>query len=146
MTTLAEIPFEQLKAGMRFLHPVHGEQIILELSRGALALSIHFHDCDVYSGRMPDPGTGEEDGDGVSLFEELASTTYPAGAGDWVFTGKLTADEALQHGWRGYFVDCPHCDYRHVLLAEEPPTGGRACLGCGMVFIRPASSASPQAS
>lgn len=135
MTTLAQIRFEDLRAGMVFHHAVHGEQIILDLSRSVLGPAIHFHNSSMYDGEMPGPD--EADGD-ASIFEAIANKTYPHGAEQWKTLGALTAQEVAAHGWRWFHVDCPHCGFVHRLLAVTPLGTSRRCSACGMAFMRPA--------
>ena len=76
MTTLAEMQFEELWAGMKFRHPQHGEQVILDLGRGQLGPIIRFHDCSMYNGQIPQLETEGE----ISVFQLLAENTFPYGA------------------------------------------------------------------
>ncbi len=133
MTTLADMPFEELRAGMKFRHPEHGEQIILDLGRGPLGPEIAFHDSEIYSGRMP--RMGEEEGE-VDIYQLIARATYPHGAADWEYLGLASPDELAAHGWQWFHVDCPHCGFVHRLLAPAAAARQRRCQACGMVFER----------
>jgi hypothetical protein len=138
MITLAEMRFEDLRAGMRFGHAVLGEQIILDLSRGLLGPAIHFHNSTMYDGEMPPP---EEAEGSASIFEALAAKTFPYGAEGWKYQGRLAPDEVAARGWHWYHVDCPHCGFVHRLLAAAPSETARRCCACGMAFARPAQPA-----
>jgi hypothetical protein len=138
MTTLAEMRFEDLQAGMQFGHALHGEQIILDLSRGLLGPAIHFHNSTVYDGEMPPPGEAEG---GTSIFEAIAAKTFPYGAEGWEYRGTLAADELAAQGWHWYHVGCPHCGFVHRLLAVAPSETARRCCACGMAFVRLAQPA-----
>lgn len=140
MTTLADLQFDELQAGMKFKHPEHGEQVVLDLGRGQLGRAIHFHNSDVYSGQMPELGARESED---TIFEAIASKIYPHGAEDWEYLGMVTPEEVAVHGWQWLQTTCPHCGFVHRLLASGPPPGGRQCRGCGMVFYRPAEPANP---
>ena len=133
MATLADMPFETLQAGMRFKHPEHGEQIILDLGHGPLGPAIQFHNSDLYSGQMPKM-SNEEEGD---IFEAMARITYPYGAEQWEYLGVVSAEEIASHGWQWFQVGCPHCGFGHRLLAARAFSGQRRCRACGMVFDRP---------
>jgi hypothetical protein len=144
MTTLSDIGFEHLQAGIKFRHAVHGEQIVLDLSRGLLGPAIRFHNCTVYDGEMPRPdelgdsgARGRESEDGGSIFEAIAAKTYPSGAEQWEYLGTLSADDVAAHGWFWFHVDCPHCGLVHRLLAVTSSTEPRRCRACGMAFTRP---------
>ena len=140
MTTLADMPFETLQAGMKFRHPEHGEQIILDLGHGLVGPAIWFHNSEMYSGQMPklslDPGQegDEEEGD---IFQAIARSTYPYGAEQWEYLGQASAQVLAAHGWQWLQVGCPHCGFVHRLLAARALSGQRRCRACGMVFDRP---------
>ncbi len=134
MTTLADISFDALQAGMKFKHPQHGEQIILELGRGQLGLVIRFHDSPMYDGALPRMGEEEYETD---IFQLIAQKTYPYGARDWEYVGMVSAEETAAHDWQWFRVACPHCGTMHRLLATSPAARSRCCIGCGMVFYRP---------
>jgi predicted RNA-binding Zn-ribbon protein involved in translation (DUF1610 family) len=144
MTTLADMPFETLQAGMKFKHPEHGEQIILDLGHGPLGPAIRFHNSEMYSGQMPkmivDPRQGgdEEEGD---IFEAMARSTYPYGAENWEYGGSVSPEEIAEHSWQWFQVACPHCGFAHRLLAAQALSGKRRCRACGMVFDRPTQPA-----
>ena len=139
MTTLADMPFEILQPGMKFRHPEHGEQIILDFGHGLVGPAIWFHNSEIYNGQMPkmslDPGQeGEEEGD---IFQAIARSTYPHGAEQWEFLGQANSQELAAHGWQWLQVSCPHCGFVHRLLAAKITSGQRRCRACGMVFDRP---------
>jgi predicted RNA-binding Zn-ribbon protein involved in translation (DUF1610 family) len=144
MTTLADMPFETLQAGMKFKHPERGEQIILDLGHGPLGPAIQFHNSEMYSGQMPkmivDPRQGgdEEEGD---IFEAMARSTYPYGAENWEYGGSVSPEEIAAHGWQWFQVACPHCGFARRLLAAQALSGKRRCRACGMVFDRPTQPA-----
>jgi len=133
MVTLADTPFEELRAGMTFEHAHYGEQIILRLGRGQLGPAIHFHNTDWYSGAMPQ--LGEQEGEGP-IFERIASRTYPRGAEEWEYLGMVSAEEVKAYGWQWFRVACPHCGSVIYTLASSTPSGGQHCRGCGMVVQR----------
>jgi hypothetical protein len=135
MTTLADMQFEELKSGMKFRHPEHGEQVILDLGRGQLGPTIRFHDCSMYGGQMPQLGEEERE---ISVFQLLAENTYPRGAEQWEYEGEVGPEEIAACGWRWFEVGCPHCGFGHRFLAPGPETGSRQCTECGMVFSSPA--------
>jgi len=137
MTNLAEIPFKNLQAGMIFRHREYGEQIILDLGRGNFGPVIKFHNCDIFSGKLPE-FAGEE----IDIFETLSKITYPSGAEDWEYLGMVTAEQISNHGWQWFEVACPHCNAIHRLIASKPPSNQRQCLACGMVHSRPLESSS----
>ena len=134
MTTLADARFDNLQAGMKFKHPEHGEQIILDLGQGPLGPAIQFHNSEMYSGEMPK--MGEEEGEG-NIFQAIARRTYPYGAEDWEYLGMVGPEEVVAHGWQWFQVACPHCGFVHRLLASGPSYGQRQCRACGMGFDRP---------
>ena len=133
MATLADMSFEALQAGMKFKHPEHGEQIILDLGHGPLGPAIQFHNSQMYSGQMPKM-SDEEEGD---IFEAMARSTYPYGAEQWEYLGPISLEEIATHGWQWFQVACPHCGFAHRLLAAQALSGQRRCRACGMVFDRP---------
>lgn len=133
MTTLADMSFEALQAGMKFKHPEHGEQIILDLGHGPVGPAIRFHNSDMYSGQMPKMND-EEEGD---IFQAMARSTYPYEAEHWEYLGQASAEEVVAHGWQWLQVSCPHCGFAHHLLAPQVSSGQRRCRACGMVFDRP---------
>ena len=135
MVTLAKMPFQELRAGMKFQHPEHGDQVILDLGRGQLGPTIRFHNCSVYDGRMPELGDG---GGETSVFHLIAQNTFPHGAEAWDYLGEVTPEEVAGSGWRWFEVICPHCGFGHRFLASEPTAESRQCRTCGMVFRRPA--------
>ncbi len=139
MSTLAEMPFKTLRAGMKFRHPQHGEQVILDLGQGMFGPAIWFHDSDVYSGQMPqvDP---DEQGD---IFQAVAQSTFPYGAEAWEYLGMISPQQAAAHGWQWFQATCPHCGFVHRVLATAAPSNRRHCLSCGMVFVRPAEPILP---
>ena len=137
MTTLADMPYETLQAGIKFKHPEHGEQIILDLRHGPVGPAIRFHNSDIYSGQMPKMSDDEE-GD---IFQMMARNTYPYGAEQWEYIGPVSQEEIAAHGWQWFQVLCPHCGFAHRLLAPTVPSGQRPCRACGMVFDRPAHPA-----
>jgi hypothetical protein len=132
--TLADLDYYDLRAGMKFKHPHYGEQVILSLGRGELGRAVHFHNTDCYNGAMPQLGEieGEE-----TVFERIASKTYPNGAVDWEYLGMITPAEIESRGWQWFRVECPHCASTQYLLASSIPSGGQYCRGCGMVVQRP---------
>jgi hypothetical protein len=132
MTTLAEIPFKELLAGMIFKHPKHGEQIILDLGRNNFGPIIKFHNCEIYSGKLP-----ETTDDEIDIFEILARTTYPSGTEDWEYLRLVPLEQIYEHGWQWFEVACPHCTAVHRLIASTPPYNQTQCLVCGMVHSRP---------
>jgi len=134
MTTLADMPFDDLQAGMKFKHPEHGEQIVLDLGQGPLGPAIRFHDSEVYNGEMP--RLGEEEGE-ETIFEFIARRTYSHGAEDWEYLGMVAPEEVAAHGWQWLQTACPHCGFVHRLLASGSSSGARQCRACGMVFYRP---------
>jgi hypothetical protein len=140
MATLADMPFETLQAGMKFKHPEHGAQIILDLGHGPLGPAIRFHDSDIYSGQMPkmivDPHQGDDEEEG-DIFVAMARSTYPYGAEQWEYLGMVSAEELAQRNWQWFQVGCPHCGFAHRLLASSVSSGQRRCRACGMVFDRP---------
>lgn len=140
VTKLSEMPFKSIKAGMRFFHPVHGEQIILDLDRSSFGPVIKFHNCDIYSGKMPE--TSDEEAD---IFQLLAKNTFPCGADEWEYLGMVTHEEVTAHGWHWYEVTCPHCGSTQQLIAPRLSANQRQCLVCGMVHSRPAQSSTSQA-
>jgi len=135
MTTLADMAFETLEAGMKFRHAEHGEQVILDLGRGQLGPVIRFHSCPVYNGQIPQAGA--EQGE-ISIFQLIAQNTFPYGAKQWEYLGMVEPEEIGACGWQWFQVDCPHCAFVHRFLAPARPEGARQCRACGMVFIRPA--------
>lgn len=135
MSTLVEMSFHSLQAGMKFKHAKHGEQIIMDLGQGLFGPAIHFHNSDMYSGQMPT--IGEEEGD-VDIFQAIAQSTYPYGAEEWKYIGTASPEEVAAHGWQWWQVACPHCGFVHHILASAPPSEQRRCRDCGMVFNRPA--------
>ena len=137
MITLADMQFEELRPGMKFQHPDHGEQIVLDLGWGQLGRTIKFHNCHMYSGEIPQL---EEDADEVSIFEVIAQNTFPYGAENWEYLGMATREEIVACGLEWFQVECPHCGYQHRLLCKDQPSGQRQCRQCGMVFSRPAQS------
>jgi len=137
VTTLADMPYETLQAGIKFKHPEHGEQIILDLRHGPVGPAIRFHNSDIYSGQMPKMSDDEE-GD---IFQVMARNTWPYGAEQWEYIGPVSQDEIAAHGWQWFQVLCPHCGFAHRLLAPTDPSGQRPCRACGMVFDRPAHPA-----
>lgn len=140
MTTLEEMQFEGLKAGMKFRHPEHGEQVILDLGRGQLGPIIRFHNCTMYDGQMPQ--LGEEEGE-ISVFQLIAQNTYPHGADQWEYEGEASPEKVAACGWRWFEVGCPHCGFCHQSLAPEPAAEPRQCRACGMVFSSPAQEVNP---
>jgi len=132
MTTLAEMSFKDLQAGMMFRHQEHGVQIILDLGRNNFGPIIKFHDCEIFSGKLPEIKEDE-----VDIFETLAKTTYPSGADNWEYQGIVNVEQVSNHGWLWFEVACPHCSAIHRLIASEAPTIQRQCLVCGMVYTRP---------
>jgi hypothetical protein len=140
MTTLADMQFEDLEPGMKFRHPEHGDQVILDLGRGKLGPAIRFDSCAVYSGEIPQ--LGEEEGE-VSIFQLIAQNTYPHGADQWEYLGKVEPEDVTGCGWHWFEVGCPHCGFVHRWLSSDQPEGARTCRSCGMVFIRPAEPVEP---
>lgn len=138
MTTLADMPFVDLLPGMRFRHPDHGEQVMLDLGRGQLGPAIRFHNCRIYCGELPDLGEEEHE---VSVFEVIAQSTFPYGAENWEYLGMIEPAEVTMCGWQWFEVQCPHCGHLHRLLSDAQPSGQRPCRECGMVFSRPAQPA-----
>jgi hypothetical protein len=139
MTTLAEMQFEELRAGMKFRHPQHGEQVILDLGRGQLGPIIRFHDCSMYNGQMP---TLEDEGE-ISVFQLLAENTFPHGAEKWELLSEIEPEEVAACGWSWFGVRCPHCGFDHRFLAPEPIIEPRQCRSCGMVFTNPPEEVFP---
>jgi hypothetical protein len=137
MTTLADMQFEKLQPGMKFIHPEHGEQVVVDISRGQLGPVIRFHNCQVYNGEIPQLGEGEEE---TSIFQKIAHNTYPHAAEQWKYLGTVDQEEIAGHGWQWFQLDCPHCGLAHRVLAADPPAGARQCRACGMPFSRPAQS------
>ena len=137
MTTLVDMPFETLQAGMKFKHPEHGEQVILDFGHGPVGPAIQFHNSKVYGGQMPKMSDDEE-GD---IFQAMAHSTFPYGAEQWEYVGPVSQEEIAAHGWQWFQVACPHCGFTHRLLTSVAPSGQRRCRACGMVFDRPAQPA-----
>jgi hypothetical protein len=127
--------FEKLQPGMKFKHPEHGEQIIVDIGRGQLGPVIRFHNSQVYDGQMPQLREGEEE---ISIFQKIAHNTYPHGAEKWEYLGTVVQEEIAARGWQWFQMECPHCGYAHRLLFADPPAGARQCRSCGMSFSRPA--------
>jgi hypothetical protein len=134
MTTLGEIPFDQLKPGMKFRHPEHDVQIILDLGLNKMGRMIWFHNCEIYNGQLPKLST-EDEGD---IYEAIAHKTYPFGAEEWVFIGTIGEDELRDHQWRRLRVKCPHCSHMHEFIAKAPSYDRRRCIACGLEFDRQA--------
>jgi hypothetical protein len=132
LTKLSEIPFRSIKVGMQFNHSHHGEQIILDIDRNNYGPVIKFHNCDIYSGRMPEIINEEE-----NIFQLLAKSTYPSGAEQWEYLGMVTPEQMASHDWQWFEVACPHCGSLHHQIASKPLPGHRQCLVCGMVNSRP---------
>lgn len=132
MTKLSDIPFKSIKAGMQFFHPKHGEQVILDIDRNNFGPVIKFHNCDIYSGKIPELSNEEED-----IFQLLAKSTFPCGAEDWQYTGMVSLESMASHGWQWFKVACPHCGTDHHLIAPAAYSSQRVCLACGMVHSRP---------
>jgi len=132
MTKLSEMPFRSIKAGMRFTHPQYGEQIILDLDRNNFGPVIKFHNCDLYSGKIPEISDEETD-----IFQLLAKGTYPCGADEWEYSGVVTAESMAANGWHWFEVICPHCGSPHNIIAPKVLLSQRQCLVCGMVHTRP---------
>jgi hypothetical protein len=137
MTTLADMQFAELQPGMKFEHPEHGEQVVLDISRGQLGPVIRFHDSRVYDGEMPQMREEQEEEE-ISIFQKIAHNTYPHSAEQWQYLGTVDQEEIAAHGWQWFQLDCPHCGLAHRLLAADPPAGARQCRVCGMSFSRPA--------
>lgn len=140
MSTLADMQFEELQAGMKFHHPEYGEQVILDLDRGQLGPTIQFHNCSMYDGQTPQ--LGEEEGE-TSIFQLIAQNTFPHEAEKWKYVGAVGPEEVATCGWRWWDVTCPHCGFSHRFLASEPPATPRTCRACGMVYNRPAEEIDP---
>lgn len=140
MTTLAEMEFKALQVGMKFYHPDHGDQVVLDLSRGQLGPIIRFHNCSIYDGQIPQMDEVEQ---GLSVFQLIAQNTFPYGAEQWEFRGEVDAEQVAACGWRWFEVSCPHCGFGHRLLASDPTAESRPCRACGMVFSRPAQGMHP---
>ncbi len=134
MTTLAEMSFESLQPGMKFRHPEHGEQVVLDLGRGQLGPAIRFHNTEIYNGELPKLGEEESD---IDIFQVIAGKTYPYGAKDWEYLGAASPEEVAARGWQWVQVACPHCGFIHRLLTSAPSSEQRRCRDCGMVFSRP---------
>jgi len=135
MTTLAEMGFDGLQVGMKFKHPEHGEQIILDLGRSQLGPAIQFHNSQVYNGQIPQLGEDESE---INIFQRIAQNTFPYGAEKWEYLGMVEPEQVKAHGWGWFHVNCPHCNSVQPLLAPARPAGQRQCRNCGMVFNRPA--------
>jgi len=138
MTTLADMPFEDLLPGMKFRHPDHGEQIVLDLGRGQLGPAIKFDNCPIYSGELPQLDDEEQEG---SIFEVMAQHSFPYGAENWEYLGVIEPERVATCGWQWFEVQCPHCGHLHRQLSAGQPSGQRQCRECGMVFSRPAQPA-----
>ncbi len=132
MTKLSEMPFKSIKAGMQFFHSRYGEQVILDVDRNSFGPLIKFHNCDVFSGKMPE--ITDEEGD---IFHRLAKSTFPSGADEWEYTGMVSPESMASHGWQWFEVACPHCGTTHRLVASSIFSSQRQCLACGMVHSRP---------
>ena len=141
MTKLSEIPFSSLKAGMQFSHPKYGEQVVLDTDRNSFGPLIKFHQCDIYSGKLPEVTDDEED-----IFQLLAKSTYPSGADEWEYTGMVTLELMATHAWKWFEVACPHCGTIHRLIASSASTSQRQCLACGMLHTRPLQPINPPSS
>ncbi len=140
MTKLSEMPFKSLRAGMKFFHPRYGEQVILDLDRNSFGPVIKFHNCDIFSGKMPEIISEEED-----IYQLLAKRTFPCGAEEWEYMGMITSETLPSMGWRWFEVTCPHCGSIHNCISSASKTNPRQCLVCGMVhshLLRPSSIAS----
>jgi len=132
LTKLSEIPFRSIKAGMQFNHSQYGEQIVLDLDRNNFGPLIKFHNCDVFSGKMPEITDEEED-----IFQLLAKSTFPSGADQWEYMGNVTPEQMASHDWQWFEVTCPHCGSLHHLIASKASPRQRQCLVCGMIHSRP---------
>jgi hypothetical protein len=132
VTKLSEMPFKSIKAGMKFFHSRYGEQIIFDIDRNNFGPLIKFHNCDVFSGKMPEFNDEEED-----IFQLLAKSTFPSGAEQWEYVGMVTPEQMASHDWQWFEVACPHCGCLHHLIASKVFPGQRQCLVCGMVHSRP---------
>jgi len=136
--TLAKIDFNDLNAGMKFLHPQLGMQVILDLGRGQFGPTIKFHNCQVFNGEIPQFDLGDEEN---NLFTLISQSTYPSGSENWEYLGLASQSDLDEHGWFYFQVNCPHCGYEHRFLAFAPMTEIRNCRKCGMVFCSPAKRA-----
>jgi hypothetical protein len=137
VTKLSEMPFKSIQVGMKFYHSSYGEQVVLDLDRNSFGPLIRFHNCDIYSGKLPVISSEDED-----IFQLLAKTTFPCGADQWEYVGILSDEAMASNGWRWFEVACPHCGAVHRLLAQQALAGQRQCLVCGMLHARPLQSAS----
>jgi hypothetical protein len=108
MIYLADMEHKSLQVGMKFRHPVHGEQIIIDLSIGQFGPIIRFHNCKI----------------------------YPFGADEWEYLGIASKNEIEGHDWGWWQVVCPHCGFVHYLLSSAPNQSLRNCRECGMTFNR----------
>ena len=127
MTTLADMQFDDLQAGMKFKHSEHGEQIILDLGRNRLGSVIQFHNSPVYNG-LP-PQLAEEGG--LNIFQAIAQNTFPYGAEKWEYLGMVEPEEVAAYGWRWLDIPCAHCGFVHRLLASAEPPEHKRCRKCG---------------
>ena len=128
MSTLADMEFKQLQAGMKFRHPLHGEQVILDLGRNRLGPVIQFHNSPVYGGK-PDQLASEDEE--LNIFEAIAQNTFPAGAEDWEYLGLVEVDEIESNGWDWLAIPCPHCGFIHKRLTTDEPLEHKRCRECG---------------
>lgn len=133
MIYLADMEHKSLQVGMKFRHPAHGEQIIIDLSIGQFGPIIRFHNCKIYSGELPN--FGEEEGE-LDIFQIIASQIYPFGADEWEYLGIASKNEIEGHDWGWWQVVCPHCGFVHYLLSSAPNQSLRNCRECGMTFNR----------
>ena len=127
--TLAEIDFNDLNAGMKFLHPQYGMQVILDLGRGQFGPIIKFHNCPVFNGEIPQFDMEDEE---VNLFTLISQITYPSGSENWEYLGLASPSELTEQGWFSFQVACPHCGYEDRFLAFAATTETRNCRKCGM--------------
>ncbi len=128
MTTLADMQFDDLQTGMKFRHPEHGEQVILDLGRNRLGPVIQFHNSPVYNGQPPQ--LTEEDGE-LNIFQAIAQNTFPHGAEKWEYLGLIEPEEVSAHGWQWLQIPCPHCGLVHRLLAPGEAPEHKRCRKCG---------------
>jgi hypothetical protein len=123
---------------MKFRHPEHGEQIILDLAHGLVGPAIGSN-SEMYSDQMPKMTRTFARGRRRRRrhLSSDARSTYPYGAEQWEYLGLASAQELAAHGWQWFQVGCPHCGFVHRMLAAQAPSGQRRCRACGMVFDRP---------
>ncbi len=128
MTTLADMTFESLQAGMVFKHSKHGKQVILDLGRNKLGPVIEFHNSSAYNGKPPQL---DEDHGELNIFQAIAQNTFPQRAEEWEYLGMIDAAEVVERGWQWREESCPHCRYVHRLLIPDKRPEHKRCRNCG---------------